>query len=706
MNERSGVSMEETAGRHLSDANRLAGSSSPYLRQHAGNPVNWQPWSEAVFAEALRLNKPVLVSIGYSTCHWCHVMEKESFSDPEVADELNRTFVCIKVDREERPDLDAIYMRAAQSLTGGGGWPLHVLLTPEKKPFYAFTYLPKEDRFGRMGLMSLSRRIATLWRDDRERIERSAAALGRALQEQASGSQEQADIGMAGVDAGYRALMKRYDAEWGGFGTAPKFPSPHQLLFLFRHGILAGKQAAIQAATHTLRAMQKGGMHDHVGGGFHRYSTDRYWHLPHFEKMLYDQAMLLIAYTEGWLVSGDASFRETVENLVRYLLGRMQSPEGAFYTAEDADSQGQEGLYYVWSTAEIRSLLEAREADAVIRAFGLRDQGNYADESTGGTTGRNVLDLIDGEALSALNWPDIRTRLLSARDRRPRPFRDEKILCDWNGLAIAALAKAGRAFRQGEWIRQAARAGAFVMRHLWQAGALKHRWFQGEAGIDATLDDYAFLVWGLIELHQATLDARWLEAAGMLADVMLERLAAPEGGLYLANGNDLIARPVEAYDGALPSGNAVAMQSLLRLGRLFGRDDFERAAMSIVRRFASVLEQAPLSALHLLSGMELAHAPSLEIVLAGPDDSATGKAMRRIIDGAFLPNLTILRADAATRQCIPSIRQHEPIGHKATAYVCDHFRCHAPTTDPAELERLIAQSTALTIRRDEGVGSR
>ncbi len=667
-------------------SNALVHEASPYLQQHAHNPVNWHSWGEEAFALARLQNKPVLLSIGYSTCHWCHVMEEESFADAAVAAVLNQYFVCIKVDREERPDIDALYMQAAQRLNGGGGWPLNVLLTPEKKPFYAFTYLPKEDRFGRMGLVTLAHRIGELWHNDRQRIEQSAAAVTAAMIT-ADEILARGKVDITLVDAGFTALQQRFDKEWGGFGEAPKFPSPHKLMFLLRYAALRQQPEALDMAVQTLQYMRLGGIHDHLAGGFHRYATDQEWRLSHFEKMLYDQALLLMAYAEAWQMTQQPELRQTGLDIAAYLLRDMRHAQGAFFTAEDADSEGEEGTFYVWRTEEVRMLFSKQEVEALLAAFDIRRQGNYRDEATRSYTGANVLYLQQPERLATLDWPAIRARWLEARDQRPRPFRDEKILADWNGLVIAALAEAGRIFVQPGLIDAAAGAAKFVWRELWHDGRLLHRWYRGEAAVDGKLDDYAFMVWGLVELYESTLDAHWLAQAQQLNEHMLHDFAAPGGGFYLTPESDeLIVRPMERFDGALPSGNAVAMHNLLRLARLTADSEAEQRAADIMARFASEAQQVPEGMLHMLSALLLAETPSREIVLAGPLDKGDGPAMLRVIRQQFRPNTVILRRDA---EHIPFTRPYRPLHGKATAYICENFQCNEPTSDVQQVRRLL-----------------
>jgi len=669
------MTKQQTQGNHL------LGESSPYLQQHAHNPVNWYPWGEEAFALARLQDKPVFLSIGYSTCHWCHVMEEESFADAEVAEALNNNFIAIKVDREERPDIDAIYMQAAQTLNGSGGWPLNVLLTPDKQPFYAATYLPKHSRFGRMGIIELADRIGQLWQNDRQRIEQSAASLSQAVRQGVAMSAP-GEVDAKAIDAAFNQLSASFDAEHGGFGNAPKFPSPHRLLFLLRYGTLKqNSEAAIAMVGKTLTAMQRGGIHDQLGGGFHRYATDAIWLLPHFEKMLYDQAMLLMAYAEGWQVSGDASFAETARDIASYLLRDLRDAKGGFYSAEDADSEGVEGKFYVWSEAEIRQLL-GKDADAFIAAYNIRKEGNFVDEATRQLSGENILHLAADGVVNPEAFAAQRAILMAARDKRIRPFRDDKILADWNGLAIAALASAGRILADKVMLDAAAGGARFVLENMQDKYGLLHRWRKGDAAIAAHLDDYAAMVWGLTELYEATLDSHWLAEAVRLNDEMISRFKGNDGGFYMSQSdNGLIARPMEAFDGALPSGNAITMHNLLRLFRLTGNADLEKDAAAVVGQFAGLAERAPSGMAHMLSAVLLAETPAQEIVLAGDRVSKDGPAMLQLIRSRFRPNTVVLWANAGLEKLAPYTRGQKPEGGNVTAYVCENFQCNLPVTD-------------------------
>jgi hypothetical protein len=701
--------------------NRLADEQSPYLLQHKNNPVDWYPWGEEAFEVAQTEDKPVFLSIGYSTCHWCHVMEEESFEDEEVAELLNDTFVCIKVDREERPDIDNVYMSVCQMMRGQGGWPLTVLLTPDKKPFYAATYLPKHGRFQQMGLMDLIPRVRKLWAQKRDALlsdaEQATQTLQRAV-DQSSGD-ESTVPGEEALSEAQSQLSSRFDRTHGGFGSAPKFPAPHNLLFLLRQWHRTGDDRPLEMVTTTLDAMRLGGVFDHVGYGFHRYSTDVRWLLPHFEKMLYDQALHVMAYTEAAQITGHAPYETTAREVLQYVLRDMQAPEGGFYSAEDADSltedgEREEGAFYVWSTDEVRKVLDDDLAALVIDVYNLEEAGNYQDESTGQRTGKNILHLQQPLATLAeehgVTQTELRRRLETARqtlfehrETRPRPGLDDKVLTDWNGLMIAALAKAARVFDDDRYARAAEEAAGFLRDTMRDAdGRLLHRFRDGDAAIRAHLDDYAFLVWGLLELYETTFDVQWLRAAVTLQEECLAHFwDADQGGFYLTadDGEALIVRQKELYDGAQPSGNSVQLLNLLRLARMTGRTEWEETAEALRQWAGKQVGQQPSGFTGFLLGLEFALSQTQEIVIVGdPEDDATG-ALIDVVRERYRPHSVVLQrgpgdappiADLAPFTAPQTRRNGEP-----TAYVCRHFQCEAPVTGPDALrEQLAAAQTA------------
>ncbi len=689
--------------------NRLSGESSPYLLQHADNPVDWYSWGEEAFERAAAEDKPVFLSIGYATCHWCHVMERESFEDAEVAALMNETFVSIKVDREERPDIDHIYMTVCQLMTGGGGWPLTIVMTPDKRPFFAATYIPKTARFGRKGMTELIPAIRRVWNENRGDIRRSADEISAALA-RAGHTGTPGDIkppGEVAMALGYRQLKAGFDARNGGFGTGMKFPTPHQLMFLLRYYARTRTPAALDMVEKTLTAMRQGGIYDHIGFGFHRYSTDPEWRVPHFEKMLYDQALLLIAYLEGYQATGKPAYKETAREIATYVLRDMTSPLGGFYSAEDADSEGVEGRFYTWTTEALRQSLDSAAFDLVAERFDLREEGNF-DDGEEMSAGRNVLiaraplETVAGRlGLSpeetARRSETARRVLFETREGRIHPLKDDKVLTDWNGLMMGALARAGRVLGDADLVAAARRNAAFIRERLTGAdGRLLHRFRDGNAGLPAHLDDYAFVAFGLLELYEATFDPAYLAEALRLTGVMLEHFADAEGGALFLTSDDaetILVRAKELYDGALPAGNSVALGNLLRLHQMTGRPALERAARHIAAGFARDAGQRPIGHTMFLCGLDFAVGPSVEVVIAGKREAEDTREMVRALERRFLPNKVVLLRD---EQCLPALEAIAPfVAHqpqrddRATAYVCVDHACSTPTTDPEEMVRKI-----------------
>ena len=689
--------------------NRLADEQSPYLRQHKDNPVEWYPWGEEAFETARREEKPIFLSIGYSTCHWCHVMERESFEDREVAAVLNDGYVPIKVDREERPDVDSIYMDVCQMMRGQGGWPLTVLLTPDRKPFFAATYLPKEGRFQQTGLMDLLPRVKKLWRNDRDKLLEDAEEVTDLLR-RSTEEQERGDApGPQLLSEAARQLSRQFDRTHGGFGSAPKFPAPHNLLFLLRHWHRTGEERALDMVTETLDQMRLGGMFDQVGYGFHRYSTDQQWKLPHFEKMLYDQAMHVLAYTDAYQATGEERYERTAREVLTYAMRDLQAPDSGFYSAEDADSENEdgemeEGAFYVWSTDEIRELLDPDLAELVIDVYNMAPEGNYQEESTGERTGKNVLHLDRSLADEAERRdPDedalrdrletARTTLLEARSERPRPHLDDKVLTDWNGLMVAALATAARVFDEPDYEAAARRTAQFLLDTMRDAeGRLLHRYREGEAGIQATLDDYAFLTWGLLELYETTFDPAWLRAAQEHLDACLDRFWDAEGGgFYMTpdDGEALIVRPKEATDGAMPSGNSIQLMNLLRLARFTGRTGYEERAAALSEWTGSSARSRPTGFTALLMGLHWALGTPREVVVAGDPEADDTQALIDVLRDTYAPTTATLQRPPGDAPDItdlaPFTAAQTPLDGQAAAYVCRDFQCEAPTADPGAL---------------------
>ncbi len=690
-----------------SSANRLIREKSPYLLQHAHNPVDWRPWGEEAFQAAREENKPVFLSIGYSTCHWCHVMERESFEDPEVARLMNEVFICIKVDREERPDIDAVYMTVCQMMTGSGGWPLTVFLTPEKKPFFAGTYFPRDSLYGRIGMLELIPRVQDYWRSRREEADRIGDELIEALQKAPSPAGETA-LGRNNLDSAYEELTGRFDRRNGGFSKVPKFPAPHNLLFLMRYHKRTGHAEALGMVETTLDRMRRGGIFDQIGFGFHRYSTDAQWLVPHFEKMLYDQALLAMAYTEAWQLTRNELYRQSAEEIFEYVLRDMTSPEGGFYSAEDADSEGEEGKFYLWTEREIRDIL-GPDADLVLFAWNIFEGGNYQEEASGHRTGANIphlpktleqtarMRVMDCEAFRQ-RLESARKRLFEAREKRVHPQKDDKILTDWNGLTIAALARAGRVFRREDLSGAARRAADFILTRLrTPEGKLLHRYRAGEAALEAHLDDYAFLTWGLIELYEAAFETRYLEAALDMTNRMIEQFWDEAGGGFFLTANDgepLFARLKQIYDGALPSGNSVVALNLLRLSRMMGNSDFERIAHRIGQAFSEQVHSMPSAHTMLMAAVDFGLGPDMEIVVAGTRGAAETEALLDVLREVYHPGMVRLfrpegpEAESMIRLA-PYLDTLRPIDGKAAAYVCSGFSCKQPVTDPAALAELL-----------------
>jgi uncharacterized protein len=690
--------------------NRLIKEKSPYLLQHAYNPVDWHAWNEEAFEKARAENKPIFLSIGYSTCHWCHVMEKESFEDAEVAELMNNAFVSIKVDREERPDIDHVYMTVCQMMTGSGGWPLTIVMTPDKKPFFAATYLPKGSRFGRAGLMELIPRIREVWANRHKDVLESAENMTVALQSiETEKPGELLDVGV--LDKAYEELSQRFDKTYGGFSGAPKFPTPHNFFFMLRYWRKADSQEALKMVEKTLQEIRWGGIFDQIGFGFHRYSTDREWLVPHFEKMLYDQALLALAYLETYQATGNTVYSDTAKEIFSYVLRDMRSPEGGFYSAEDADSEGVEGKFYVWTEQELREILPTDEADLIVRVFHVEKNGNFREEASGKSFGTNIL--YTGKSLadiaSVMKLPSevlkqkidsARSRLFEVRERRVHPHKDDKILTDWNGLMIAALARGAQVLGDKSYADAAENAVEFILNRLRKPdGRLLHRYRDGEASVAAHLDDYAFLVWGLIETYEATFDARYLTTALEFNKEMICRFWDERGGgLYFTSDDaeNLIVRKKEVYDGALPSGNAVAMLNLLRLGRFTGDADLEDRAFKIQKAFSEQVREFPSGYTQFLSAVDFGLGASHDVVISG---SLGAKEMLDALRSRFSPNQVLVfrpaGEESAGIDAVASFaKNYASVNGKATAYVCSGRSCKDPTTEVKDLLALLGQKNA------------
>jgi uncharacterized protein YyaL (SSP411 family) len=704
--------LHATESKKMGKPNRLINEKSPYLLQHADNPVDWYPWGDEAFEKARKEDKPILLSIGYSTCHWCHVMEHESFEDAEVARLMNETFVSIKVDREERPDIDNIYMTVCQMISRGNcGWPLNIIMTPDNKPFFAATYIPKEARFGRAGMLDLIPRVKELWTTQRDEVTKSANQITSALQ-QGLGSSVQLkgeELDESSLENAYDQLAGNFDSSNGGMGTAPKFPTPHNYLFLLRYWKRSGNENALAMVEKTLQSMRLGGIYDHVGFGFHRYSTDPNWLVPHFEKMLYDQAMLAMAYIEAYQATGKKEYEQTAREIFSYVLRDMTDTGGAFYSAEDADSEGEEGKFYLWSETEIKKVLGKDDAEFFIKVFNVDEAGNFGEEATGRKTGDNILHLRKPAAEIALSLniseedlnkkiQSAREKLFTVREKRVHPHKDDKVLTDWNGLMIAALAKGAQAFNEPEYSVAGGRAVDFILKNLRDKnGNLLHRYRDGESGIRANLTDYAFLVWGLTELYEATFDVNYLRTALELNSELIKNYwDEANGGFYFTSSDveELIVRQKEINDGAMPSGNSVAMLNLIRLGRITANSELEQKAAKIGEVFSKVIKRYPSAFTQLLVALDFGIGPSYEVVIAGDSKADDTGVMLEALRKQFLPNKVVLfRASEKNASDISRFaeyaKNHTSLNGKATAYVCLNYECQLPTTDVGKMLELL-----------------
>ena len=693
---------ENADGAHA-HTNRLAQESSPYLLQHAHNPVDWYPWGDEAFERAAREDKPVFLSIGYSTCHWCHVMERESFENEDIAAVMNEHFVCIKVDREERPDVDAIYMKAVQAIAGRGGWPLSAWLTHDRKPFLGGTYFPPDDRYGRPGFKSVLLRVSDLWSTRRDELLQQADTLVEHVRARST-ALGGAELTAETLQTCVQQHAGAFDAKDGGFGPAPKFPHSFSVSLLLRQATRGNADQILPMVRATLDAMQNGGIHDHLGGGFHRYSTDREWLVPHFEKMLYDQASLAHAYVEAYQVTGEARYADAAHGIFRYVLRDLRDPAGGVHSAEDADSEGEEGKFYVWTPDEIAAVLGADDAALFGEVYEARPEGNFVDEATRTAAGTNILHLTQSVATHAAardadpaefaaRVGKMRESLLAARAKRIRPHLDDKVLTDWNGLMISAFALGGTALGDAAYTQAARESADFLLTTMRTSGGLLHRYRDGDAGIDGFLTDYAFLANGLIDLHQATQEPRWLEAARDLTREMVARFRTADGQFVLAAGRDdeLVAETIELYDGDRPSGNSAAIYALLRAGRLTGDGELERLGRESLAAWSGTIEQYPMGYTYGLLALDFELGPTREIVIAGdPADPAT-QALLRVARQRFVARDLILlhppgEAGAAARKLSPFIVPQSLVDGKPAAYVCTNHACKAPVTDTEALK--------------------
>jgi uncharacterized protein len=681
--------------------NRLIFESSPYLLQHARNPIDWRAWGDEALKLALSSDKPIFLSIGYTTCHWCHVMEKESFEDEEVARLLNENYICIKVDREERPDLDNVYMSVTQMMTGRGGWPMTVIMTPQKVPFFAGTYFPKSS------MLDMLPHFSRIWKEEREKVDE----VGRSIIEnlaKAQSSQAGGDLNATHLDRCFDALSQAYDPEHGGFGQQPKFPTPHSLSFLVRYYQRTGKEEALNMVSHTLRQIRLSGTYDQIGWGIHRYSTDREWLVPHFEKMLYDQALFAVACLETYQLTKDPLMKEACKNTLDYVSRELSSPEGGFYSAEDADSEGEEGKFYLWTNDELISVLGDEDGKTFINIFGCESSGNYLDEATRQRTGKNIPHLkksISEYSLSQDVSPkefqnkleNIRKNLFNSREHRVHPQLDDKVLTDWNGLMISAFAKSGQAFGNKEYVIRAKKAADFCLSELRQPnGRLLKRWRLGKAGLPAHLEDYAFLAQGLIDLYEATCTPHYLDQAKQLIDLSRELFEDSNiGGFFLTakDGEQLLTRPKEIYDGAIPSGNSVMAMNLCRIWKISGDEKYRECLNRSFSAFSGFLESNPSGAENFLHALAFVLHPPYEIVISGNLEDENTKKFFKQTSEHFLPFKTQIHLPKQFEkskivELAPYLRAFTS-SQKPTFFLCRDYACEQPREDPKEVGNIL-----------------
>ncbi|MHC4583848.1 MAG: thioredoxin domain-containing protein [Planctomycetota bacterium] len=681
--------------------NRLINETSPYLLQHAHNPVDWYPWAEEAFERAKKENKPVFLSIGYSTCHWCHVMERESFENEHIAGIMNQYFICIKVDREHRPDIDGIYMNAVQMMTGSGGWPLSIFLTPEGKPFYGGTYFPPKDMYGRPGFERVLLSIADAWKNKRQELVDSSQKISEVLTS-LTGPTEKETLSADILQAGFDYFRTTFDADNGGFGPAPKFPQPTNLSMLLSFWYRTNDTQALQMVEKTLDAMAKGGIYDHIGGGFHRYATDGLWLVPHFEKMLYDQALLSKVYLQAYQATGNKKYTVTAREIFDYVLRDMTDPKGGFYSAEDADSEGKEGVFYVWDPEQIKSILDKDEAEIFAAYYGITNKGNFEEDKTilNITTSTEQLEKKFQKNHTAIMdvLSNARSKIFYERAKRIRPHRDDKIITAWNGLMISSMAYGGAVLQEEKYTKAAERAAIFTLNALHKKDRLMRYYRQGRAVEPAFLDDYAFTIMGLLDLYGASFETKWLIEAKILAEEMIKLYADNEQGGFFLTGKDsekLIARIKPSTDGVIPSGNSTAAFALLKLGKLTMNQHFTEQGGKVLESFSRQLKQSSAYSSEMLSALNFWLGPTQEIVIAGNADAADTQQMLELIRSKFLPNAVILlhqqeKADSAIDKTIPFIKNLTAIEGKATAYVCENYACNRPVNNIDDLDKLLS----------------
>ena len=675
-------------------ANALIHELSPYLLQHAYNPVHWRAWNDETLALAIKQNKPLFVSIGYATCHWCHVMEHESFEDQEIADLLNEHFIAVKVDREERPDIDAALMEMCQAMTGHGGWPLSIFMTPDKLPFFAGTYFPKDSIPQRIGFKDILTRINEGWNNERDAIISSGQEIVAQLKSHNAKSQTEllSDEVFEKADASF---IDRYDKEYGGFGSRPKFPSPHHVIYLLRRAKLKSTPELADMAMHTLKSMANGGLHDHIGHGYHRYSTDREWLVPHFEKMLYDQAMILSAMTEAFLYSGDSAFERYAEEIVEYVQSRLLSPEGAWYCAEDADSEGEEGTYYLFTESELSDILNAEEFALAKSCFHISKEGNYFDESGGHRTGKNIMSLFLDDTHAQSNpelFASIRNKCLNYREQRIPPLLDDKILTDWNGLMIHAMSFAGRSFNKPEWIVSAQKAHDFIHGKMRGATGLLHRYRNGQASISAMADDYAYLMHATFELYTATGKDQYMHDCIQYAAIFKEQFMDDEGRIKVSKIQELdFHQYASAYDGAIPSGASIASMVFAKLGALTGKQEYFSTAYAIIHANGKNIQSYPNGFSAMLMTLSFLIGPRSEIMISGIGISQERDACKQLILSTYLPHAVIAYNETSNQlDTISPMFSSQKGKEDLSIFLCKDYACTLPVHDINSLKDALA----------------
>ncbi len=680
-------------------SNRLISETSPYLLQHAENPVDWFPWGPEAFEKARAEDKPVFLSVGYSACHWCHVMERESFEDETTAALMNRLFVSVKVDREERPDVDAIYMDAVQTLTQHGGWPMSVFLTPDGVPFYGGTYFPDRPRYGMPSFQDVLNRIAELWETERGKIMEAGSALTAALKEEnAATGQGHPGGGSGAIAAAMGNLFQTYDGANGGWGGAPKFPQPAVVEFVLKRYLSTGDERLLAMVTKTLDAMARGGIHDQLGGGFHRYATDAVWLVPHFEKMLYDNAQLARLYLHAWQVTGDKSYRRIVTETLDYVIREMRDGSGGFYSAQDADSEGVEGAFFVWTPDEIQEAAEHSCADPAgdsalfMAAFGVTEDGNFEGKSILHVA-QDLAEVAERHGMSApeaeIRIENLRAALFDQREQRVKPGLDDKVLASWNGLMLAAFAKAGRVLGRDDYVSVAEQNAEFVLSQMsTREGRMLRTWKGGRAKLNGYLEDHAHYADGLLELYHSTFDPRWFRAARELGDAILEHFVDPAGGFFDTSDDHeaLLLRPKGIQDGATPSGGAMAAGLLLRLAEYTGEGRYADAAEAALAPVQPLMARAPFGFAHWLAALDFMLGPPQGLAIVGPDPGP----LLAVARARFRPNLVVATGPGDGDAEIALLEGRQAIDGRATAYLCRQFTCEQPVSSPSELEALLS----------------